>query len=149
MGIDWEEILGVEENLGDAYESLIGDDALDYPDDSYDDEYYEEIPKALYRNNNGIISFDYNGKTISFSRKWANHIFDENEICDLISGKSITFIYTNDNGKDYSVTGKLAGCYYNGEKFIGFSAYSFAPYINPETTGYVEDLDAICGDMCV
>lgn len=153
MGIDWEEILGVEDNLGDAYESLISDDALCYPDDFYDEKYYEEyckeIPKALYHNNNGIISFDYKGKTISFNRIWANHVFDENEICDLISGRSITFVYTNDKGKNYSVRGKLSGCDYNGKKFIGFSAYSFTPYIPPETTGYAEDLEITGDDACV
>lgn len=150
MGIDWEEILGVEDNLGDAYESLIGDDDF-YCSEDYntDDSYYEEPPKASYHENNGIISFGYNGKTISFNGTWANHTFNEYEISDLISGKSITFAYTNDNGKKYSVTGKLAGCEYNGKKFIGFSAYSFTPYINPETTDYVEDLDAIGDDICV
>lgn len=252
MGIDWENILGVEDNLGDAYEDLIGDNEDYYTNDYYDDEdeeekearrkfedyideiddvveyncrgveynvsrcfggtrfgndalmymlnggvmeipvhhenedkdtdeycgvildvkfqsqtkeevidlntlqdspdidpldyaeygngsgeeYYKTVYKSnIYRDNNGhemqVVSFEHGDKTIKFSRTWAEHTFDADEIYELISGRSITFVYKNDNGKEYSVTGKLAGCEYNGKRFVGFSAYSFEPYTRP------------------
>lgn len=149
MGIDWEGILGVEDNLGDAYDSLIGDYDDDYSDISYDecdnqeveDDIDEEERKILYKSetyhdNNGnqmqIVSFEHEGKTIKFNRTWAGYTFTDCEIIDLISGKSITFDCKHSNGKDYFVTGRLAGCEYNGKRFIGFSAYSFVPIIFDE-----------------
>lgn len=54
-------------------------------------------------------------KQVSFSREWGGHRFTDEEVSMLLEAKEITF---DRNGK--SVTGMLANCEYNGNKYVGF-----------------------------
>ncbi len=100
MGFDWEEILGEEENIAEAYDELVN--------------------KAMEDNDDLYVFGDWNGETVRFKRKWCNHEFSEQEINDLLSGKEIRFRCTvTKNEQD--VIGKLEHLEYKGTKYIGFS----------------------------
>ena len=100
MGFDWEEILGEEENIAEAYD--------------------ERVNKAMEDNDDLYVSGDWNGENVRFKRKWCNHEFSEQEINDLLSGKEIRFRCTvTKNEQD--VIGKLEHLEYKGTKYVGFS----------------------------
>lgn len=58
---------------------------------------------------------NWNGKDVSFNRKWGEHTFSDEECGKLLSGESITFVY---KGKD--ITGALADQEYKGHSYVGF-----------------------------
>lgn len=58
-----------------------------------------------------------NGAT--FKRKFGGHRFTDNEVKELLAGKTITIKLQGRNGS-YTMTGKLAWQVYNGHKFYGF-----------------------------
>ena len=111
MGIDWEEILGVEENIAESYDDLVNE-AMD--------EYLDESDEWQRSNNGHYVVGVWNGKKVRFKHKWCNHEFSEQEIDDLLSGKEIRFRCTvTKNEQD--VSGKLEHLEYKGTKYVGFS----------------------------
>ena len=65
---------------------------------------------------NGI----WRGKSISFKKVFSGHEFTDEEIDQLLKGKTITIAATKKNGDPYTVSGKLANLSYNGRKYVGF-----------------------------
>jgi len=62
----------------------------------------------------------WNGREISFSKEWGGHSFTDNEVAQLLSGKTITIDAVSKAGKPYKVVGALAEGTFNGNTFIGF-----------------------------
>lgn len=107
MGIDWEEILGEEENIAEAYDDLVNKALDDYSDVWQDN------------NDNAYVVGIWNGEKVRFKRQWGGHEFSEQEINDLLSGKDIRFRCTvNKNEQD--IIGKLERLDYKGTKYVGF-----------------------------
>lgn len=61
-----------------------------------------------------------NGQEIKFNKSWGGHKFTDNEIVDLLAGKTIEFDFKKKNGDVGHVSGKLAQQTYKGHKFWGF-----------------------------
>ena len=69
------------------------------------------------------------GKEISFTRKYCDHRFTDEECEDLLAGKEITLMgVTSSKGKVFNCKGILDNQEFNGSKFIGF-----------KSTGYIND----------
>ena len=67
-------------------------------------------------------------KEISFTRKYCDHRFTDEECEDLLSGKEITLMnVTSNKGNTFNCKGILDNQEFNGTKFIGF-----------KSTGYVD-----------
>lgn len=98
MGIDWEEILGTDDNIGEAYEELAAKAA--------DDDWY-------------YVSGTWRGKTVRINDKWGDHYFTDQELKDLFDGKSIK-INAYVNGRPQAVVGRLDHSWYKGSSRIGF-----------------------------
>ncbi|EFO00269.1 hypothetical protein [Streptococcus mitis] len=111
MGIDWEDILGVEEELAEAYDDLVNE-AMD--------DYLGESDEWQRGNNNHYVVGVWNGEKVRFKHKWGNHEFSEQEINDLLSDKVIRFPYTI-NKREQDIVGKLEHLEYKGRKYVGFS----------------------------
>lgn len=103
MGIDWEEILDIEENeeLISAYERHV-----DTWGDNLDAEY---------------VIGNWNGKEVRFKRVWGGYRFTEEEIDTLLNGQEIRFRHTMNGNKEQDIVGKLKELEYKGTKYIGFS----------------------------
>lgn len=72
-------------------------------------------------------SGEWNGKKVSFNRKWYTHRFTDDECERLCNGETIDiFGLKSKAGKEYGVTGKLSEQSYNGHKFVGFERLGFA-----------------------
>lgn len=100
MAIDWEEILGEEENIADAYDSHVSE---------YMDIYFDSSDSRNY-----AVKGEY------IIGIWGGYEFSEQEITDLLNGKEIRFRYTiNKNEQD--IIGKLAYLEYKNNSYIGFS----------------------------
>ena len=67
----------------------------------------------------------WNGKEVSFKKKWYTHEFTEEEAKDLFAGKEVTFEQISKNGNPYMLTGKLAEQEIDGHKFVGFKRNDF------------------------
>lgn len=52
---------------------------------------------------------------VSFKASWGKHFFTQGEICALLQGEEICFVY---NGKE--ITGHLQCCSYKGSEYVGF-----------------------------
>ncbi|HFI0213599.1 TPA: DNA topoisomerase I [Streptococcus suis] len=117
MGIDWEEILDIEENedLFSAYERHVdtwGVD-LDFEEDSdpvHTDEY---------------VIGNWNGKEVRFKRVWGGYRFTEEEIDALLNGQEIRFRHTLNGNKEQDIVGKLENREFRGRKYVGFSPSSW------------------------
>ncbi|MFC0290603.1 DNA topoisomerase [Bombilactobacillus bombi] len=69
------------------------------------------------------VTCTFNGQEISFSKTWGSHTFSEQEIADLLAGKTITFeTIKKYKKKTYKnqVTGSLQLQSYKGHKYWGF-----------------------------
>ena len=111
MSIDWEEILGEEENIADAYDSHVSE---------YMDIYFDSSDSRNYAVKGEYIIGIWNGEEVRFKRIWGGYEFSEQEITDLLNGKEIRFRYTiNKNEQD--IIGKLAYLEYKNNSYIGFS----------------------------
>lgn len=69
------------------------------------------------------------GKNVSFTRKYCDHRFTDEECEDLLAGKEITLMnVTSNKGNIFSCKGVLDNQEFNGTKYIGF-----------KSTGYIND----------
>ena len=69
------------------------------------------------------------GKNVSFTRKYCDHRFTDEECEDLLAGKEITLMnVTSGKGNTFSCKGVLDNQEFNGTKYIGF-----------KSTGYIND----------
>ena len=62
----------------------------------------------------------FKGRTISFTRIWSGHRFNDVECQQLLAGEIITITATNREGKQYEVSGQLEQQEYQNFKFYGF-----------------------------
>ncbi|WP_419154750.1 DNA topoisomerase [Weissella minor] len=62
----------------------------------------------------------WQGKEVSFNKKWGTYTFSDDEIKHLLSGETIEFTATSKKNKPYAVKGKLADQSYKGKPFFGF-----------------------------
>lgn len=60
------------------------------------------------------------GEDVSFSRSWGGHEFSDDEVSQLLDGKTISFSATSKDGRHFLVSGKLGHGTYEGHDFIGF-----------------------------
>lgn len=66
------------------------------------------------------VTGKFNGEEISFNQTWGGHKFTQQEVADLLAGKTITINYRSKRGAQKSVSGKLAKQSYKGRSFYGF-----------------------------
>lgn len=62
----------------------------------------------------------YKGEEIHFAKTWGNHTFTDQEISDLLAGKTITFETTTKQKKPFTAKGQLGKRTYRGNQYIGF-----------------------------
>lgn len=58
---------------------------------------------------------------VQFNRKWAGHLFNDDECCQLLNGLSITFTAVSRNGQLFTVTGSLQQQKFKGKEYWGFA----------------------------
>lgn len=58
---------------------------------------------------------------VQFKRKWAGHLFSEDECRQLLNGLSVTFTAVSGNGQPFIVTGSLQQQKYKGKDYWGFA----------------------------
>lgn len=63
----------------------------------------------------------WNGRNISFKKKWGKHTFTEEECKKLCDGEVITFDYPSSSGSTFQISGSLQEQEYNGHPYVGFS----------------------------
>lgn len=65
----------------------------------------------------------WKGEQIRFSREWSGHRFSDQEVSDLLAGKTIYFTATSARtGNDFEAKGKLERQTFNGHEYVGFKA---------------------------
>lgn len=73
------------------------------------------------RQRKGYVYGQFEGKNVHFKGSWSGHEFTDEESSKLLAGDSITFDYTDRNGKSRAATGKLEWQENDGRKYLGFS----------------------------
>lgn len=68
------------------------------------------------------IKGEFEGKPVSFKGSFSTHEFTDDEAKRLLSGEAISFSYTDKNGQERDVSGRLEWQENNGRKFLGFKA---------------------------
>ena len=58
---------------------------------------------------------------VQFNRKWAGHLFNDDECRQLLNGLSITFTAISRNGHHFTVTGSLQQQKFKGKYYWGFA----------------------------
>ena len=58
---------------------------------------------------------------VQFNRKWAGHLFDDDECRQLLNGLPVTFTAVSSKGEPFTVTGSLRQQEYNDKTYWGFS----------------------------
>lgn len=74
------------------------------------------------RTRKGYVNGEFEGKQVHFKGSWSGHTFSNEEIDKLLAGESISFTYTNRDGEDKDVSGKLEYQTHNNHKYLGFKA---------------------------
>lgn len=67
----------------------------------------------------------WKGKNVSFSKKWGEHEFTDEECKKLLAGEEIILNLISKQGKPYSIHGKLSNLSYQGRKYVGFENLGF------------------------
>lgn len=68
----------------------------------------------------------WNGQQVKFNRETRGHRFSDQEVTDLLAGKTINIVgKKNDGSGTYECHGKLAQLNYNGHDYIGFDLVGF------------------------
>ena len=124
MGFDWESVLGTENS--EAFEDLFTRDEellyrsyrSAYDDYPYEDEYMVSKPKYIYAD---YAHGWFDGKRISFKKKFADHLFSAEEVTSLLKGKTITVSYNSGSHKQKTTKGRLQDKISpEGRKYYGF-----------------------------
>lgn len=78
--------------------------------------------KPNFENNDAIEKFEgiWKDHPISVKREWGGHRFTDEEVQNLLNGKTIEFKAISKSGNSYTAKGKLEKQEYNGNTFIGF-----------------------------
>ena len=71
------------------------------------EEWREKLKELNKHRKNKYTNKFINGKTITISRSYGDHIFSDKELLDLYEGKNISFTYNTQYGNIKFVTGKL------------------------------------------
>lgn len=78
-----------------------------------------------------IVEGVWNGEEIKFNGIFMGHTYTQEEIDDLLAGKTISFRGTSKKGTEMTVKGKLAKQTYKGRPFIGLDPeYEFDGYVS-------------------
>lgn len=78
--------------------------------------------KAEREQKEGYVSGNFKGKNITFKGLFMGHVFTQEEISELLAGKTISILGTTKAGEERTVEGQLAEQTYQGRKFFGFKA---------------------------
>ncbi|MBM7617973.1 DNA topoisomerase-3 [Weissella uvarum] len=66
------------------------------------------------------VTGTFNGEAVHFAKTWGEHTFTEQEITDLLAGKTITFETTTKQKKPFTAKGRLGKRTYRGNEYVGF-----------------------------
>lgn len=77
-------------------------------------------------NEDNYATGKWKGKQVRFKRIWGGHRFTDEEVADLLAGKTIKVLgLKSKSGKEYGVEGKLANLKYQGRAYVGFDKTGF------------------------
>lgn len=107
--MDWEEILGTEEDLEDAYEDLIA----------------RTNRGTHYVNPGNYCVGTWRGTNVRFKKIFRNHTFTDDECAKLLADEVIKFPARTNAGREYTEKGKLENLEYKGHKYVGFKSERF------------------------